>query len=94
MKLSNQKIGGVYVIKDVPKNDPCFNCSNCIRLRMMEMGFMPGTKVLLNKHDLGLWILNILSENGKPESTIALRDEQAERIILEDNCILSLEVVK
>lgn len=91
MKISKQNIGGVYTVKDVPKNNPCMNCSNCVRLRIMEMGFMPGTKVMLDKHHLGLWVLKILGDNGIPESTIALREEEAERIILEDDCLISFE---
>ena len=91
MKISNQNIGNVYTIKDVPKNNPCQNCSSCVRLRIMELGLMPGTKVLIKKHDLGLWILTILSESGLPESNIALRDDEAERIILDDECMISFE---
>jgi len=91
MKISKQNIGGVYIIKDVPRKNPCMNCSNCIRLRIMEMGLIPGTKVLLDKHQLGLWILKILNDNGISESTIALRNEEAERIVLEDDCLISLE---
>jgi len=91
MKISKQNIGGVYIIKDVPRNNPCMDCSNCVRLRIMEMGLMPGTKVLLDRHHLGLWILRIMSNNGMSESTIALRDEEAERIVLEDDCLISLE---
>ena len=93
MKISKQKIGGLYIIKDVPKNNPCMDCSNCVRLRIMEMGFMPGTKVLLDKHHLGLWVLKIINENGMTESTIALREEEAERIVLEDKCLINFESV-
>jgi len=91
MKITNENIGGVYVIKDIPKNNPCMDCSNCLRLRIMEMGLMPGTKVLLDRHNLGLWMLKILSENGVTESTIALRDEEAERIVLEDDCLINFK---
>lgn len=91
MKISNQKLGDVYVIRDVPKNNPCADCNNCIRLRMMEMGLMPGTKISLLKHDLGLWVLSILNDSNTVESTIALRDDEAERIILEDECLISFE---
>lgn len=91
MKISKQNIGGLYVIKDVPKNNPCMNCSNCVRLRIMEMGFIPGTKVLLDNYHLGMWVLKLINESGIAESTIALREEEAERIILKDDCLISFE---
>lgn len=94
MKLKNQNIGNVYRIKDVPQKINCENCKVCMRFRLMEMGLMPGTKIELDKHHVGLWLVNVLSENGSVDSTIALRDEEAERIILEDNeCSLEFESV-
>jgi len=58
----------------------------------MEMGLMPGSLIELTKHQAGLWIVNLLSSSGQVESTIALRDEEAERIILEDvECSISFE---
>jgi len=92
MILRNQNAGQVYLVKDVPQKFDCENCKSCMRLRMMEMGLMPGTMIELNKHQLGLWIINILSSSGGVDSTIALREEEAERIILEDEeCSLVFE---
>lgn len=93
MKVSKQNIGGLFVIKNIPKNNPCMDCSNCVRLRMMEMGLIPGTKVLLDKHNLGMWVLKIINESGVAESTIALRKEEAERMVFEDECLITFESV-
>ena len=92
MILKNQNAGKIYIIKDVPQKKDCENCKTCMRLRMMEMGLMPGTLIEIVKHQTGLWVINILSEFGQVESTIALREDEAERIILEDEeCFLTFE---
>ena len=84
----------MYIIKDVPRKLDCENCKSCMRLRMMEMGLMPGTLIEIVKHQLGLWIVNVLGEFGQVESTIALREEEAERIVLEDEeCSLKFESI-
>jgi len=92
MILKNQNVGQKYFIKDVPRKIDCENCKSCMRLKMMEMGLMPGTMIELNKHQLGLWIINILSDSDNIESTVALRQEEAERIILQDeDCSIIFE---
>jgi Fe2+ transport system protein FeoA len=55
-----------------------------MRLRMMEMGFYPGQKIHLLKHQYGIWVISILGENNHDESVIALRDEELKRIIMEE----------
>jgi Fe2+ transport system protein FeoA len=58
----------------------------------MELGFIPGTLIELSKRQSGMWIVNLLSASGQIESTIALRDEEAERIIVEDQeCSINFE---
>lgn len=74
-----------YQIIDLPQRDPCEKCSVCMRLRMMEMGFYPGQKIHLLKHQYGIWVVNILSETGNSESIVALRDEELERIIMKES---------
>jgi hypothetical protein len=92
MILKNQNAGQIFLIKDVPEKIDCENCKMCMRLRLMEMGLMPGSLIELTKHQAGLWIVNLLSSTGQVESTIALREEEAERIILEDKeCSISFE---
>jgi len=58
----------------------------------MELGFIPGSIIELSKRQSGMWIINLLSSSGNVESTIALRDEEAERIIVEDQeCSINFE---
>jgi hypothetical protein len=57
----------------------------------MEMGIMPGEKIELEQHHLGLWKVNILSNNNNVVSTIAMRDEEMERVFIEsERCGLSI----
>jgi Fe2+ transport system protein FeoA len=57
----------------------------------MEMGIIPGEKIELEKHHLGLWTVNILTNNNNIASTIAMRDEEMERIFVEgEKCGLSI----
>ena len=94
MKLKNQNAGTFYRIKGVSQPEECQNCKVCLKLRMMELGLMPGAILQLNTHNLGLWVLNILSENGVVESSLALREDEAERILLEDDeCLIKFEPV-
>ena len=52
-----------YEVVDVPQSENCEKCVPCLRLRLMEMGFITGEKVEIEDKRLGLWIVNILSEN-------------------------------
>ena len=71
-------IGKTVKIKDVPQS-------------LMELGLIEGQRIELSKHSFGLWVVKILSENGIESSTLALRDEELERLLVEeDNCVLTL----
>jgi Fe2+ transport system protein FeoA len=50
----------------------------------MDMGFIPGQKIELEEKRLGLWIVNMVSENGNQEQTFALRPEELDRICLKE----------
>ena len=82
--LINAQIGKIYRIVDIPQLSPCGNCKPCIRLRMMEMGFYENQKLRLTKHQYGLWLVDLLSFDDNVESTIALRDEELGRIIIDE----------
>jgi Fe2+ transport system protein FeoA len=57
----------------------------------MEFGLIEGQRIELSKHSVGLWVVKILSDNGIESSTLALRDEELERLLVEeDNCVLTL----
>jgi Fe2+ transport system protein FeoA len=91
MKLTKEHIGKIFTVEDVPQSEPCLNCNPCLRLRIMEMGIMPGEKIKLEKHHLGLWKVNILSNNNNVVSTLAIRDEEIERVFIEsEKCGLSI----
>jgi Fe2+ transport system protein FeoA len=91
MKITKEHVGKIFTVEDVPQSEPCLNCTPCLRLRIMEMGIIPGEKIELENHRLGLWTVNILSDNNNIASTIAMRDEEMERIFVESQrCGLSI----
>jgi Fe2+ transport system protein FeoA len=71
-----------YEIVDVPQNNPCENCVPCMRLRLMDMGFIHGQEIEISDKKFGLYLVNILSEGGQIDSTIGLRQEELDRICL------------
>jgi hypothetical protein len=90
MKYGNL-IGKTVKIKDVPQNSPCYECTPCMRLRLMELGLLEGQKIELSKHSVGLWVVKILTDNGNISSTLALREEELDRILIEDeSCVFNL----
>jgi Fe2+ transport system protein FeoA len=91
MKITKEHAGKIFTVEDMPQSEPCLNCTPCLRLRIMEMGIIPGEKIELEKHHLGLWTVNILTNNNNIASTIAMRDEEMERIFVEsEKCGLSI----
>jgi Fe2+ transport system protein FeoA len=74
----------VYEVIDVPQPVNCENCNPCLRIRLMELGFITGQKIELGKKRLGLYSVNILTNNGDVAQTIALREEELERICLKE----------
>ena len=69
-----------YEVIDVPANNPCENCVPCLRLRLMDMGFVVGQKIEIEEKRLGLWLVHMISDNGIQEQTFALRPEESNRI--------------
>ena len=69
-----------YEITDIPQSENCQHCVPCTRMRLMEMGFMKGEKIEISEKKFGLYIVDILMENGHVVSTIALREEELDRI--------------
>lgn len=78
------KIGHTYRVIDVPQNIPCDNCKPCIRLRMMELGFICGEYVKPKRFQGGVWLVTILTDQKEECQTIALRHEELNRIIFEE----------
>lgn len=69
---------------DVPQSINCENCNPCIRLRLMELGFIQGQEIEVGGEKLGLHIVHLLSNNGTISQTIALRKEELGRICLKE----------
>jgi Fe2+ transport system protein FeoA len=72
----------VYEIIDIPEPENCEKCTPCLRLRMMEMGLIMGEKIEFGDRKLGLYTVNILSDNGDISSVVALRQEELDRICM------------
>jgi len=71
-----------YKVVDVPQNNPCENCTPCMRLKLMEMGFISEQEIEISEKKLGLYLVNIISNGGQIDSTVALRQEELDRICL------------
>ena len=71
-----------YEVVDVPQNNPCENCVPCMRLKLMEMGFIHGQEIEISDKKFGLYLVNILSDGGQIDSTVGLRQEELDRICL------------
>ena len=69
-----------YEISDVIENNPCYNCKPCLRLRLMDMGFIPGQKIDVEKTNLGLYLVHLKSDGSNHEQTFALREDEFERL--------------
>jgi Fe2+ transport system protein FeoA len=72
----------VYEIIDIPEPENCEKCIPCLRLRMMEMGFITGERIEFGERRLGLYTVNILSDNSDVSSVVALRQEELDRICM------------
>ena len=72
----------IYEITDIPEPENCQKCTPCLRLRMMEMGFITGERVEFGERRLGLYTVNILSDNNDVSSVVALRQEELDRICM------------
>lgn len=70
----------LYEVIDVPQNDPCQKCTPCMRMRLMEMGFIYGTEIDVIEKQTGMYIVNMISQNGYIEQTVALRKEELDRV--------------
>ena len=74
----------IYKVIDVPVNDQCEECVMCMRLKLMEIGFVAGQDIEIQKKQFGLYVVNMISKQGHVEQTIALREEEFNRICLKE----------
>jgi hypothetical protein len=77
-------IGKTYRIVDVPQNNPCEGCVPCIRLRLMELGFICGERIKVKKYQMGVWLVALLTDYDEECQTMALRSEELNRIVIEE----------
>ncbi len=73
-----------YKVLDVPQNIPCNQCNPCMRMKLMELGFIEGQEIEVEEKMRGMFIVNMLSVDGYVEQTIALRKEELGRICLKE----------
>jgi len=71
-----------YKVADVSENNPCENCTPCMRLKLMDMGFIREQEIEISEKKLGLYLVNVISDGGQIDSTVALRQEELDRICL------------
>ena len=65
---------------DVPQPGNCENCTPCMRMKLMELGFIFGQEIDITEKMNGLYVVDMLSDCGNVEQTIALRKEELDRI--------------
>ena len=73
-----------FQVLDVPQNIPCEQCNPCMRMRLMEMGFIQGQEIDVEEKMNGMYIVDMISEDGNVEQTIALRKEELGRICMKE----------
>lgn len=71
-----------YEVVDIPQPENCEKCIPCMRLKLMELGFIEGQELEVKEQMKGLYIVDMVSHNGFVEQTIALRKEELDRICL------------
>jgi Fe2+ transport system protein FeoA len=71
-----------YEVVDVPQSENCQNCVPCMRLKLMDMGFIHGQEIEISDKKFGLYLVNILSDGGQIDSNVGLRQEELDRICL------------
>ncbi len=69
-----------YEVIDVPQPDDCQNCTPCMRMKLMELGFILGQEIEVTEKMNGMYIVDMISNTGFVEQTIALRKEELDRI--------------
>jgi Fe2+ transport system protein FeoA len=69
-----------YEVIDVPQPDDCQNCTPCMRMKLMELGFILGQEIEVTEKMNGMYVVDMISNTGFVEQTIALRKEELDRI--------------
>lgn len=67
-------------VVDIPQPDNCENCNPCMRMKLMELGFLFGQEIEITEKMNGMYVVDMISEFGNVEQTIALRKEELDRV--------------
>jgi Fe2+ transport system protein FeoA len=73
-----------YEVIDVPQPENCQNCIPCMRMKLLEIGFIVGQEIEVSEKMNGMYVVDMYSPNGNIEQTIALRKEELGRICLNE----------
>ena len=65
---------------DVPQPEVCESCTPCMRMKLMELGFLLGQEIEITERMNGMYIVDMISDCGNIEQTIALRKEELDRV--------------
>jgi Fe2+ transport system protein FeoA len=65
---------------DVPQPENCEACSPCMRMKLMEFGFLFGQEIEVTEKMNGMYVIDMISDCGNVEQTIALRKEELDRV--------------
>ena len=49
---------------DVPQLENCQNCTPCMRMKLMEIGFLEGQEIEVTEKMKGLFVVDMISHNG------------------------------
>ena len=69
-----------YEVIDVPQAENCENCIPCVRIRLMELGFIDGQMINITEKMKGMFIVDMISPDGNIEQSIALRKDELDRV--------------
>lgn len=69
-----------YEVIDVPQPEDCKSCNPCVRMKLMELGFLFGQEIEITEKMNGMYVVDMISEFGNVEQTIALRKEELDRV--------------
>lgn len=73
----------IFKILDVPQKEPCEGCNPCMRIRLMEIGFIKDQEIKIKERMNGMYTIQTINKNGSVEQTIAVRKEELQRICFE-----------
>ena len=71
-------------------HEKCSLCSICPRLRILELGVSYNQKIKIKEVSSNLFTLSLMDEKNLPITTLGLRKDEIESILLESECIVDL----